>query len=934
MAIFKCKLCGGALEINGAQTVAVCEYCGTKQTIPRLDDERRANLYDRANHFRRNNDFDKAAAIYETILNEDTSDAEAYWSLVLCRYGIEYVEDPATHRRIPTVNRAQFTSVFDDEDYKAAIAHADGYQREIYEAEAQAINEIQKGILAISQKEDPFDVFICYKETDATGRRTMDSVLATELYHELTREEGFKVFFSRITLENKLGVAYEPYIFAALHSAKVMVVIGTRPEHFNGVWVKNEWSRYLALIKNGAKKTLIPAYKDMDPYDLPEEFSHLQALDMSKLGFMQDLVHGIRKLVDVPTPTATRSREVAMPAIAPTGMPVNIAPLLKRAFLFLEMGEFKRADEFCEMVLNQDPENAEAYLGKMMAELQVKTRAELANCITPIENDDNFHMILRFGNEQIKAEVTEYARQIQNRIETEILQEEYEKCLQALSLSNTSKAYKYLAQRFDKLKDFKDAAALSEKCRTMAADIDRSAIYDGADSVLKEACNILTSPVSCSAIQSMIPALERAIKTFHSLNGWKDSDQKLALCRETMEKLKQKAKDSKTKEEQQRDAAQLRKKRDAKIAIIAIAIFLVVLLVILLLPQILKNIRYNDALSLMETGEYEQALTEFKSLGNFRSSKTKSEECQKEIEKAATNAKYDAAVELKNAGKYKEAIKAFEKLDGYRDSREQIEACETELTNIAVDNAMQMLANKNYISAYRALLDCRLSANISAKLDECISLWVDEILASPTADRAKSFMQTVYTHHSVVLQKISDHIAAHPEFSYWNDALTGTHHAQIVYYLLQTLNNISPVSSYSTFLNDCVEGRISSLNDYLDSNEHLIVDLWAFGCIRDAIVSDNSNFFAYLRGNWYTEDGTFYLKLRLEGSTNKSNYNLPHDNNGASYFNIISLVYSVANSFPLPENEKIDLFKFTVVDANTIDVYCFKNEQTYRLYRE
>ena len=263
MATFKCKICGGALEIDSTQSVATCEYCGTKQTLPKFDDERRANLYDRANHFRRNNDFDKAMGIYENILNEDNTDAEAYWSIVLCRYGIEYVEDPATHKRVPTVNRAQFTSIFDDEDYKSALINADGYQREIYESEANAINEIQKGFLAISQKEEPFDVFICYKETDVSGRRTQDSVLATELYHELTRE-GFKVFFSRITLEDKLGIAYEPYIFAALNSAKVMVVVGTRPEHFNAVWVKNEWSRYLALIKNGAKKTLIPAYRNMD----------------------------------------------------------------------------------------------------------------------------------------------------------------------------------------------------------------------------------------------------------------------------------------------------------------------------------------------------------------------------------------------------------------------------------------------------------------------------------------------------------------------------------------------------------------------------------------------------------------------------------------------------------------------------------------------
>ncbi|MBE6755571.1 MAG: hypothetical protein E7555_03840 [Ruminococcaceae bacterium] len=193
MAIFKCKMCGGSLEINDNKTVAECEYCGTKQTLPKLGDERKANLYDRANHFRRNNEFDKAMSIYENILNEDKTDAESYWSIVLCRYGIEYVEDPTSHKRVPTVNRAQFTSVFMDEDYKSAIKYADALQKDVYESEAKAIDEIQKGILEISQKEEPFDVFICYKETDSNGRRTPDSVLATELYHELVKE-GFLRF--------------------------------------------------------------------------------------------------------------------------------------------------------------------------------------------------------------------------------------------------------------------------------------------------------------------------------------------------------------------------------------------------------------------------------------------------------------------------------------------------------------------------------------------------------------------------------------------------------------------------------------------------------------------------------------------------------------------------------------------------------------------
>ncbi len=406
MSIFKCKMCGGELDVNPNVSVVECEYCGSKQTLPKLNDEKRVNLYDRANHFRRNNEFDKASAIYEQILNEDGTDAEAYWSLVLCRYGIEYVEDPTSRKRVPTVNRAQFTSIFDDDNYKLALENSDTHQRIIYEEEAKLINEIQKGILEISQKEEPFDIFICYKETDENGRRTRDSVLAQDLYYGLT-EQGFKVFFARITLEDKLGSAYEPYIFAALNSSKVMVVIGSKAEFFNAVWVKNEWSRYLSLIKNGAKKMLIPAYKDMDPYDLPQEFSHLQAQDMSKLGFMQDLIRGVNKIVGVEKSKESKKKE--------SDTTDELSPVLERAFLFIEEGDYATADEYCEKVLDKNPKCAEAYLGKLMIDLKVRKRRLLGEFETSFENNVNYKRVVRFGSDELIKELKEYLDEIKSR---------------------------------------------------------------------------------------------------------------------------------------------------------------------------------------------------------------------------------------------------------------------------------------------------------------------------------------------------------------------------------------------------------------------------------------------------------------------------------------------------------------------------------------
>ena len=397
--------------VEGNQTVGVCDSCGTQQTLPRLDDDRKANLYDRANYFRRSNDFDKAASIYEQILNEDTTDAEAYWSLVLCRYGIEYVEDPVSHKRIPTVHRMQYTSILADGDYKSAMEYADLSQRGIYEEEARAIDHIQKGILAVSQKEEPFDVFICYKETDENGRRTQDSVDAQELYYEL-KDQGFKVFFSRITLEDKLGVDYEPYIFAALNSAKVMVVVGSKPEYFEAVWVKNEWSRFLDLIRRGEKKLLIPACKGVNPYDLPDELSHLQSQDMTKLGFVQDLVRGIKKVVRVDEPAPVR--QAAAPVAPVAGGNVNA--LLKRAQLFLEEGDYDSADEKCESVLDIDPENAQAYVYKLLAQLQLRQESDLVRSGEELEHYPAFKNAVRFADPAMKERLQGYSDEVKARM--------------------------------------------------------------------------------------------------------------------------------------------------------------------------------------------------------------------------------------------------------------------------------------------------------------------------------------------------------------------------------------------------------------------------------------------------------------------------------------------------------------------------------------
>ena len=411
MTVFKCKMCGGDLMVNEGTSVCECEYCGSMQTVPSIDDEKKMTLFNRANRLRFNCEFDKAAGVYESIVAEFPEEAEAYWGLVLCKYGIEYVDDPSTAKKIPTCHRSSFDSVMDDKDFEMVMEYSDPVSRRVYREEAKQFENIRRGIIEISGKEEPYDIFICYKETDENGERTLDSVLAQDIYDALT-DKGYRVFFSRVTLEDKLGQEYEPYIFAALHSAKIMLAVGTDYEYYNAVWVKNEWSRYLKLIAAGEKKTLIPCYKDIDAYDMPKEFARLQAQDLGKVGAMQDLMRGIEKII------GSKQGKMTETQIASQTIPANpsVNSFLKRVQLFLEEKDWEKATEYCEKVLDIDPENGKAYIGELLVALQVSSIEQLSSLEQPLEGGVEYNKALRFASNDDRKRIEAANQTIKDRI--------------------------------------------------------------------------------------------------------------------------------------------------------------------------------------------------------------------------------------------------------------------------------------------------------------------------------------------------------------------------------------------------------------------------------------------------------------------------------------------------------------------------------------
>lgn len=294
--VFNCKMCGANLNVQPGMRICKCDYCDSVQTIPDLSSEKKLSLFNKANGLRFACDFDRAADVYRDIVADFPEEAEAYWGLCLCKYGIEYVVDPETQNRVPTCHRTSFERIQDIPEFRKVLEYSDVNLRNIYTQLAEVIDGIQQGILEIAVNEKPFDVFICYKETNENGSRSADALLAEKIYSVLT-EQNIKVFFAPVTLKDKLGTEFEPYIYSAINSAQIMVCVGTSEEHFDSVWVRNEWSRFIELMKKDKTKILIPCYSDMTINQLPVEFRGFQAQNLADDNAFSNILKSVQDIM-------------------------------------------------------------------------------------------------------------------------------------------------------------------------------------------------------------------------------------------------------------------------------------------------------------------------------------------------------------------------------------------------------------------------------------------------------------------------------------------------------------------------------------------------------------------------------------------------------------------------------------------------------------
>ena len=144
--------------------------------------------------------------------------------------------------------------------------------------EAAAQQRLQERVRELTRTEQPFDVFLCCKDKSDIGGRTKESRLLQQLYDYLC-QQGYRVFFPHVTLDDTSDEDVTPYTLFALQTAKAMVVTGSRAEHFCDPQVQRSWEYYLQ--HTGEEKNLIPTYLDGNEGMLPAAFGDLTPLDLT-----------------------------------------------------------------------------------------------------------------------------------------------------------------------------------------------------------------------------------------------------------------------------------------------------------------------------------------------------------------------------------------------------------------------------------------------------------------------------------------------------------------------------------------------------------------------------------------------------------------------------------------------------------------------------
>ena len=390
----------------------------------------------------------------------------------------------------------------------------------------------------------------------------------------------------------------------------------------------------------------------------------VEAAPISILGVKQQEIRVIWRIPDEVVQTSNVQTTVVQNRFENVSVTSeNFNAIVERIFMFLEDGEWNRADYYCEQALNFNPKSGILYLGKLMAELKVRREEDLSKEKEPFGSNDNAIKASRFDS-SLAVKLNDYNKKIRDRNEMSRQQSTYNEAVYAMNSAKTVDDFNLALKKFDSIRDYKDSKDKMMICLEKKAYCAKDTTYENA-----------VAKISDKSIDSN----KEAVKLFESIIDWKDSRAKIAECNSKNEEINNAEAERMRRAEEARITA---KKRNKKIAMIggpivaALIVFLIVLNTV-----ILPAGNYKKALAAANSGNYSEAYSLFSKHPEY-----------KDTEEQIKNAKYNQATALLDEEKFDEAYILFRQIGK-----------ENEIKKSKLNRANILLEEENYDMAYDLL---------------------------------------------------------------------------------------------------------------------------------------------------------------------------------------------------------------------------------------
>lgn len=411
-----CRICGNPVSSGVEASIGdeSCVSCGASVFHPKSDGKK----LNRANYLRTIFDFERAALFASEEIEENPEDPEAYWNRLLCTYGVKYLKSNSTRTPVCHVNTTKIQPLTDNTDYKSALYYSEQEAHADYELAGRAICEAVEVANAIFANPVKYDVMVCSKECDNPD----DDLQAEKIYQRLKSLE-LSVFYAPVTLKDMDETEKAAHLMSAIENCRVMVACfnneaDCRDGKMNFIvrsYFESLSTPLTAEDGTALERAILPVIRSeaISFQDLPEELVWLdEGYDMCEMEFLREIADKVESILR--PESASVDPETIVTATA-----ANKENLVKRAYLFIEDGEFETANSYFEKILDIDIEESRAYIGKLLCEFELTSEEQLASLPMPIDNDKNYIKAIRFASPEQKLMYESYNAAIVQNIELE-----------------------------------------------------------------------------------------------------------------------------------------------------------------------------------------------------------------------------------------------------------------------------------------------------------------------------------------------------------------------------------------------------------------------------------------------------------------------------------------------------------------------------------